>query len=133
MYGYDPATVVSVSLSQEEAIIRVRLAAATAGAYTIVERGFLMTDSSRAQLDGMASSYGYDPGAVIGVCIDQHESLIRYRVQQADGLSEAVQADKFGIPEPSPAPTIAATDTGQAPPDPQPAPTQASTTPTPTT
>jgi hypothetical protein len=115
MYGYDPTTVASINLSQDEAIIRFRLAGATAGEFTIVERGFLMTDNTRAQLDGMAQAYGYDPAAVVGVKIDQHESQIRYRVTQQDGLSLSVQADTFGIPEPSPVPGIAATDTGVAP------------------
>lgn len=112
MYGYDPAAVISVSLSQDEAIIQFRLAA-TSG-FTIVERGFLMTPSSRAQLDGMASSYGYDPATLVGVRIDQHQSQVRYRVTQAGGAT-SVQADTFGIPEPSPVPGIAATDTGKAP------------------
>lgn len=113
MYGYDPATVMTVTLSQEEAIIEFRLAAGNG--FTVVNHGFLMTDGTRAQLDGMAQAYGYDPGQVIGVCIGQHESQIRYRVTQLDGTSTAVQADTFGIPEPSPAPGIAATDTGVAP------------------
>lgn len=115
MFGYDPATVISVALTREDVVIRFRqVIDGTPGRFILVSSGFLMTDTTRAQLEGMARMYGYDAGTVVGVTIDQHTSTVRYMA--ADTAVPTVRSDIFTIADPLPTPSFAAGDPGVPPP-----------------
>lgn len=120
LYGYDPATVLSVWISPEEVVFRVRIGDPEAGRYTLVDSGFLIRPGVKLLLDGMAAAYGYVPSLVVRVCIDQRESAVRYLAPFANGEGYTIQSDVFVIPEPVVPPAVAATDTGAIPPIPDP-------------
>lgn len=112
MYGYDPATIVSVKMEPNETIFTYRLAdPATAGKYQITDDGYLITPAALAVLRAIAGGYGYDPDAIVSVKISQYESIVKYNVPLGDGTS-LLQVDNFSIAGAAPIPAAAPAATG---------------------
>ena len=113
MYGYNPATVISVEMEPNETTITYRLAdPTTAGKYTVTKNGYLITPKALTALQTIASGYGYNPAAIISVKITQYESAVKYTVPLADGTGALTQADNFSITGPAPLPTVAPAPAG---------------------
>lgn len=114
MYSYDPATVISVKLEQQETVFTYRLAdPATPGKYQVVKDGYLITAGAMAVLRGIASGYGYNPDEIVSVKISQYQSQVAYRAPLDDGSgSSLTQQDNFSIDGAAPAPAVAPAPAG---------------------
>lgn len=129
MYGYDPATVLSVRMEPNETTFTYRLADAnTPGKYQITRDGYLITPAALAILQRLASGYGYNPEDIVSVTISQYESIVRYEVPKGDDAGTVLtQEDHFSITGPAPTPSVAPAPAGvpfgaDPAPDPAPAP-----------